>query len=300
MSINLQRHGMSLPETMGSIACLGVGLIAGSWMFLKDSAPPSDNARLNSTASPLEVATKPRERSTKETELQAIQRNIIRELNESTAKSNPDKSSAASLGTDDGSNDRSIEQAEVRALLGEGESKRFSTKKPPATENRPRSSTVVAKSPGDGEGSETISSGPRTLAYWNAMNALMAEEETMRSAPAAGLTKENAADFIARRGAAGSYATTALRGLDRSAVDPAVIALGSEIANWYERGTKLNDRASYLLNRADENTRRGQTGKNWGEAEKSHIASASEINRRGDALRMQMTRKYKLKFPDLR
>lgn len=281
-----QRSGITIPELTGMIACVGVGLVLGGWMFLQHSSPADDQPAVqNSTAAATDVATSESTLSKEEAELRAIQQNIIKEIEESQSQQVDNHEPAIAFTP----NQKTIAQADVRTLLGDQKSKHHGALK-----------TSPKMTHASGASSTTSSNGPQTLAYWNAMNNVMAEEETMRATPAGGLTKENAADFIARRGEAGNYAATELRGLDRAGVDPDVIALGTDIATWYERGTQLNDRASYLMNQASDDTRRGQTGKSWGDSEKSHNASVADINRRGDALRVKMSQKYGLKFPDLR
>ena len=56
---------------------------------------------------------------------------------------------------------------------------------------------------------------------------------------------------------------------------------------------------SFLLNDADEDTRRGHAGTSWGESEKQHHKSVDSLNRRGDELRDQMIERYGIEFPDL-
>jgi hypothetical protein len=284
-NLRLQRSGITLPEVTGVIACLGVGMFTGYFMFMSGSRlAESDHAPQNSSVAPSELTTDSPAISKEETELRAIQQNIIAELSTAPSQS-PDEN--APIEALDPQN-QPIDNADIRALLG-GKKTSLSTDK-----------TSAAQAQNAGVNSKTDSNGPQTLAYWNAMNNVMAEEESMRATPGGGLTKENAADFIARRGEAGNYAATELRGLDRSGVDPDVLALGTDIAAWYERGTQLNGRAEYLMNQASDETRRGQTGKSWGDSEKAHNAGVADINRRGDALRVKMSQKYGLKFPDLR
>jgi hypothetical protein len=160
--------------------------------------------------------------------------------------------------------------------------------------------TFPVQTAADIETNSTKPSGRRTLEYWIAMNEIMANEEAMRSATIGGVNQANAADFIARRGRAGTYAAESFRKLDTTGVDPEVVKLSADIANWYEQGTQLNNKADYLLNHADPNTRRGQTGKSWADSEKSHQASVQEINRRGDRLERELSQRYGLTFPDLR
>lgn len=292
------RSGISLPEVIGLMACLAAGLLVGCWLFFEEEAKVAalDAAHAKSSLTPAEVATSAPVLTKEEAELHKIQQDIINDIN-AAQKSHPAPNEAEKGDAQIDAQD--INAASVQALLGEDQSTTSDvtpTAKHAATEQRTTQPVGLATN----ERSPGTATGPQTLAYWNAMNNVMAEEESMRAAPAGGVTKENAADFIARRGEAGNYAATELRGLDRTGVDLAVVALGGEIATWYEQGTQLNDKASYLLNQASDQTRQGQTGRSWGNSEKAHSASVAKINRRGDALRVEMSKKYGLKFPDLR
>ena len=102
--------------------------------------------------------------------------------------------------------------------------------------------------------------GRRTLAYWGALNEIMATEEATRQAPPGGLTQANVADFLSRRGQAGKFAARAFRKLNPTGVDPEVVRHGSDLAAWYEKGTQLNNTAGFLLHQADGATRRGSAG----------------------------------------
>jgi len=275
--------GMTMPEALGVITCLSIGLFGGCWLFCKDISQLLQIAAVpeNSTAVIEKVATSGPE---------IFEGELEQHLGQTDAgDSEREFAAPAAVATPE----QPINEADVRALLGETDNSAL------VAGNKSATSTAIEYHAAT-TGAETAKpTGEKTLAYWNAMNNIMAEEEHMRTPPMGGVTQENAADFIARRGQASLYATAELRGLDRTGVDPAVISLGEEIANWYTQGSRLNDKATSLLNASDA-TRQGQTGRNWGNSEKSHNASVSELNRRGDALRMKMIQKYGLKFPDLR
>ena len=142
--------------------------------------------------------------------------------------------------------------------------------------------------------------GKQTLAFWHKLNAIMLKEEQMRAAPAGGLTAGNAGAFLAGRGKANRYAAQSIRGLSKKNVDPLVANLAGDIAAWYESGAKINDQATFLMTEADPSARRGPLGESWKTAERQHRMEVDLLNRRGDALREQMTAKYGVAFPDLR
>ena len=139
--------------------------------------------------------------------------------------------------------------------------------------------------------------GEKSLAFWNSLNDVMVREAAMRKPPTQ-ITAENAATFLSARGTAGRFACDAIRKLDRTDVDPEVLALSQEIATWYERGVALNERGGELLDSAD-TARRGTPGQSWRNGEELHRKQCEEINRRGAQLRTRMSRKYSLSFPEL-
>lgn len=142
--------------------------------------------------------------------------------------------------------------------------------------------------------------GRRTLAYWNKLNDIMENEESMRRVPFGGLTKSNAANFMKRRDKAGRFAIAAFDKLDDKLVDPDAVDLAREIRDWYAAGVELNRQGSELHRSNDAQARQGTAGKSWGDATKHHNQSVAELNRRGDRLQEKLTQRYGLRFPDLR
>lgn len=141
--------------------------------------------------------------------------------------------------------------------------------------------------------------GAATLAYWNGLNAIMSQELGMRRTPGK-VTSDNANDFVDSLASANTFAAKSIRELDTQHVDPEATKLGGEIASWYDEGAALNGEATYLLNEADPNTRRGAQGKSWEKNEHAHHKRCEEINRQGAALRKKLSQKYKLDFPELK
>lgn len=285
-----QRTALTTPETLGVVACLCAGLIAGFWLFGED---------LNQLE---ELATSAPQHSTP---AKAVGAPSTHEAFEGELDSRldqhdrPETIPTAEYKAETGL----IDKAAVAALLHEDAPPNAASREPTGQTRTafkiPRQENLPAEQ--ESRSAEALNEeGQRTLAYWNAMNTIMAQEGAMRTAPAAGINQTNAGDFINRRGQAGNYAAGAFRDLDTTGVDPAVVRLSQDIANWYAAGARLNDTAGYLLNRASANTRRGQTGKNWADSEKAHNANVQEINRRGDQLRAELSQKYGLAFPDLR
>jgi len=141
--------------------------------------------------------------------------------------------------------------------------------------------------------------GAATLAYWNGLNAIMSQEVGMRRTPGK-VTSDNANDFVDSLASANTFAAKSIRELDTQHVDADALHLGQEIADWYEEGASLNGEATFLLNEADPNTRRGAQGKSWEKSEHAHQKRCEEINRHGAALRKKLSQKYGLDFPELK
>ena len=303
-----RRTALTTSETLGAVACLCAGLLTGFWLFGEDL---SQLVQLTSSASHSTSSPSVRAPSTREVFEGELDLHLNQHLKPDADKSEdtpaPRPRTTARFSQQRSSQDPStvasvsVDKAAVEALLGTDSQTTIqphsNSAQPYTAFKVPAQNTVSAEST---PAESSTSTGQKTLAYWNAMNTIMAKEEAMRAAPAAGINQSNAGDFINGRGQAGNYAAQAFRSLDATNVDPTVVQLGQDIANWYEAGAKLNDTASYLLNQASDNTRRGQTGKTWADAEKAHNTSVQAINRRGDQLQAELSKKYGLAFPDLR
>jgi len=141
-------------------------------------------------------------------------------------------------------------------------------------------------------------SGAATFAYWNALNDIIVREASMRSAPDSGLSAANAGDFLSRRVEAGRFASSEIRRLDKSAVDPSVTRLGSQLAVWYDDNVKVAQAGGNLLG-ADAASRQGQAGKHYQADERSLQRDVTTINREAEQIRRKMSQKYGLDFPQL-
>ncbi|MCC7084232.1 MAG: hypothetical protein IT427_04405 [Pirellulales bacterium] len=142
------------------------------------------------------------------------------------------------------------------------------------------------------------STGQRTLAYWNKLNSIMAREAAMRSAPPQ-LTAANAISFVSNQTSAYEYAATAMRQLSTTGVDPQAVAIGRDIAAWYDQGVANSRSAESLLGSDDIASRQGAAGQGWSSAAKQHREQCLAINRRGEQLRQALSRRYGLDFPAL-
>lgn len=147
---------------------------------------------------------------------------------------------------------------------------------------------------------EASAPGSATLSYWNAINALIEQEEKMRAAPADGITNSNAVDFIDRRIAAGAFAAEGLKTLPTTGVDAEAISLSGKLAAWYLKGVDICKKGKYLLEKADAKTRKGPQGKEWQKQDKEHQQSVAALNAQGEQVRTRLAAKYRLTFPALK
>lgn len=161
----------------------------------------------------------------------------------------------------------------------------------PASAAGPRNEPSARSSP-------AVSAGQATLDYWHAMNAIIAKEAAMRSAPAK-VTAGNAAGFVESRIQAGQFAAAGIRNLETANVDSEVVSLGRDLIAWYQDEVSLNERARSLLGSSDIAARKGAAGNSWRSGEEQHRKTCDDINRRGADLRSRLSRKYGLAFPPL-
>ena len=141
-------------------------------------------------------------------------------------------------------------------------------------------------------------SGNRTLAYWNALNDIIAKEGEMR-APPTSISAANAGTFLTSRTSAAKYAAKGITALDARGVDPELLSHAGDLAGWYRDETKLSERGSFLLEKADVKTRKGTGGNQWKSDEEQHRQKCDELNQRGKLLQEKFAKKYRLEFPPL-
>jgi hypothetical protein len=181
-------------------------------------------------------------------------------------------------------------QEEIRSLREEVEQMRAATRNEIVN-----GAVVAAKQPATASRPNV---GQRTLAYWNQLNGIMAREAAMRAAPPQ-LTAGNAMSFVSSQSSAFEFAGSAIRQLNTKGIDPQAAGIGREIAAWYEKGVANSRQAESLLGSDDVAARQGAAGQGWSSAEKQHREECLAINRRGEQLRQELTRKYGLEFPAL-
>jgi hypothetical protein len=161
------------------------------------------------------------------------------------------------------------------------------------TSNRPHTTSPT------GSATAALATGDATLAYWNEMNAIILREAALRSAPIGGVTAANAGGFLEARVHAAQFAADALRQLDTTGVDARVVALGGQLAGWYDEGRTVAEMGQQLLSGASVQERQGSPGKRYQEAEHSHAKRVNAINAEGEKTRQAMSRKYRRTFPPL-
>jgi hypothetical protein len=144
------------------------------------------------------------------------------------------------------------------------------------------------------------SRGERTLAYWNKMNDVIAQEEAKRAVPAGGVTTASAAEFLNRRIGAAKYAVGALKELDTKDVDPLATDFVETLGAWYGEGVAINEEGKRLLEQESAEARRGAAGLRWQTSYKHHEQGVQQINAAGARVRDMLEKKYGLAFPPLR
>lgn len=162
---------------------------------------------------------------------------------------------------------------------------------------RPVPTGALSPKPARPDGAAT---GPATLTHWNAINAVIEQEEKMRAPPSEGLSASNAGDFTDRRIAAGEFAASGIRTLPKAAVDADLLAFAEKLAAWYSKGVEINKKGKFLLEKADAKTRKGPQGKEWQKQDKEHQQSVGALNAQGEQLRTKLAARHRLTFPPLK
>lgn len=255
-----ERHGLATGEWFGVFVVFAVGLVVGT-MALGDIDLAQAERLMCDTALRFGYKLQPRLQPTAPVDEQVDGEIVF--VDDAAQQEQPENSGPP---------------PEVEVTTGASGLKRTIVRLPPSPE------TIAARA---------------TLAYWNQLNAILDQESSLRVAPDE-VTEANALPFVELRARAAEFAAESLRKLDTEQVDAEVVALGQELAGWYDDGAKLNREAAYLLEEGTTEARQGARGETWKTGEQTHRQQCDLLNRRGELVRQQMTAKYEIAFPPMK
>ncbi|MDA1213997.1 MAG: hypothetical protein O2955_15890, partial [Planctomycetota bacterium] len=142
--------------------------------------------------------------------------------------------------------------------------------------------------------------GEATLAYWNKMNQIIAEEEQIRAVPFGGLQEVNMQNFLKRRVHSGKFAAIELERLGTEHVDPEVIELSKAFIDRYSQGANIAQLGEILYLQGIEDNRHGEHDKLWRTSEREQSRAIEELDKKSAELQKILSEKYQLKFPPIK
>ena len=138
-----------------------------------------------------------------------------------------------------------------------------------------------------------------SLDYWNRLYDVVHRQATLQIDAESAATEGNATKVAALKGRISRFSASAIRALPTTDVDDAAAKLGQELANWYENGANLYDKAVQVW----ESPARGQAGdqltQDWEKTQVQHQNEGRLMTDRATAVRDSLTRRFGEGFPPL-
>jgi hypothetical protein len=168
------------------------------------------------------------------------------------------------------------------------------------------SGTVAANSPqanntagGEAPGS-AATSGPskeKTLAYWTRLSDIALGEAALQLETESAFNEENSEKVLAIKGRVSRFAAKAVAVIPQDQVDPAVVQLGRQLADWYEQGGDLYDSALQIHDFPADSASRSRLVQQWKRQEVQHRNEAKLLSNRAIAVRDETRRRFGVELP---
>jgi len=146
----------------------------------------------------------------------------------------------------------------------------------------------------------TTATGPsleKTQSYWNRLSEIALGEAALQRDADVALTDENAAKVLVVKGRISLFAAQAVEVIPRDQVDPAVVKLGRQLGDWYNRGGDLYEQAVKIQSFPSDNTNRDRLTQQWRRDDAQHRNEAQLLSNRAIAVRDEMRRRFDTDFP---
>jgi len=131
-----------------------------------------------------------------------------------------------------------------------------------------------------------------SLDYWTRLSDVVHSQATLQLDAESAATEGNATKVAALKGRVSRFSASAIRALPTANVDPAALALGKELATWYENGAGLYDQAVQIW----ESPARGQGGQQvtqaWEQAQTQQRNEGRLLGDRVASVRDSLTRRF--------
>lgn len=137
----------------------------------------------------------------------------------------------------------------------------------------------------------------KTLAYWNRLSEIALGEAALQRDAELAFTDENAGKVLIIKGRVSRFAANAVHAIPREQVDPRLLLLGKELADWYSRGGDLYEQAVQIYSFPSENASRDRLTKEWRQDDTQHHNEAQFLSNRAIHVRDELRRTFGEEFP---
>jgi hypothetical protein len=137
-----------------------------------------------------------------------------------------------------------------------------------------------------------------TKNYWQRLNEIVVNEETLQRDAAAAIDDANAARVFAIKGRVSRFAAQSIEAVPRDGVDESVVKFGRQLLLWYNKGGALYEEAVQIWESPAGQLARTQLTEKWKQAESQHRDEARLLRERASVLRGSMSRQFAEEFPE--
>lgn len=136
-----------------------------------------------------------------------------------------------------------------------------------------------------------------SLAYWTRLSDIALGEAALQTDAESAFDDANAAKVFAIKARIGRFAAKAVETVPHERVDPSLVQFGLLLAQWFEHGGELYDRAVQIWESGASSGGREHLINDWKRAELQHKNEAKLLRDKAAAVRTAASRQFGVEFP---
>lgn len=137
-----------------------------------------------------------------------------------------------------------------------------------------------------------------TKNYWQRLNEIALNEETLQRDAATAIDNSNAAKVFAIKGRVSRFAAKSIEAVPDEGVDESVVKFGRQLLLWYNKAGELYEQAVHIWETPTGQLARAQLTEEWKRAELQHRHEARLLRERAAVLRGSISRQFADEFPE--
>lgn len=137
-----------------------------------------------------------------------------------------------------------------------------------------------------------------TKNYWQRLNEIALNEETLQRDAATAIDNANAAKVFAIKGRVSRFAAKSIEAVPHEGVDESVVRFGRQLLVWYDKAGELYEEAVRIWETPSGQIARAQLTERWKRVELQHRHEARLLRERAAVLRGSMSRQFADEFPE--